>query len=163
MDRIKKHALAHPWTDLRKAHSTGKGPTGHRHSHTVKAGPEDGRFRCHHPPVTEYRDHDSRQTFCKTAPSHMVRDDTGCISIFVLWGSFLFFRSMICIPSGCLFLHASLHQPSAMNRKVCGNRIVKQGVRIRMAHIQVEMHRKHKSHDPEKTDRPILNKCIDHR
>ena len=53
MDRIKKHALAHPWTDLRKAHSTGKGPTGHRHSHTVKAGPEDGRFRCHHPPVTD--------------------------------------------------------------------------------------------------------------
>ena len=93
----------------------------------------------------------------------MSRDDTGCISIFVLWGSFLFFRSIICIPSGCLFLHASLHQPSAMNRKVCGNRIVKQGVRIRMAHIQVEMHRKHKSHDPEKTDRPILNKCVDHR
>lgn len=91
VNRIEEHTLAHPWTDLRKAHSTGKRPARHRHSHTVKAGPEDGRFGCDHPPVTEYRDHDSRQTFCKTAPSHMSRDDTGCISIFVLWGSFLFF------------------------------------------------------------------------
>lgn len=38
MDRIKEHALAHPWTDLRKTHSAGKSPARHRHSHTVKAG-----------------------------------------------------------------------------------------------------------------------------